>query len=30
MIWNAKKLVKKIGGTRWLSFRRWFLERSTR
>lgn len=29
MIWNAKKPVKRIGGTRWLSFRRWFLGRST-
>lgn len=30
LTWNAKKPLKKVGGRRWLSFRRWFFERSAR
>lgn len=29
-MWNAKKPLKKVGGSGWLRFRRWFLARSAR
>lgn len=28
ILWNAKKPLKKLGGTGWLRFRKWFFERS--